>query len=65
MLMATVNGIGRVRPFALHPFQIGKAWAIHMLVEHTQRNQGLVGAEFREGQFQFALLGIHRDAVAA
>ena len=59
MHTTALDGIGRLRPLALHPFEIGEPRAILELVDHARRQIGLVRAQWRRREWKLGLF-IHR-----
>ena len=55
--VAALDGVAGVVPLPLDPFQVGESRAIGELVDHAGRQQRHVPGHFREGEFQFLLLG--------
>jgi hypothetical protein len=43
--VAAFDRVGRIRPFALYPFEVGQARAIGILVDHAGRQQGDAGGQ--------------------
>jgi hypothetical protein len=53
---APFDSIGRLRPFPLHPFEIGEPRAILELIDHPRRQVRLIRAERRGREGEFGLL---------
>lgn len=56
---AALDRVGRLRPVALHPFEISPPRAILELVDHARRQIGLVRAQRRGPQGKLGLV-VHR-----
>ena len=56
VLDRTVHGVGAVREFALHPFQVRETRTIDILVDHAHRNERCFRGKLGKGQRKFALL---------
>jgi len=59
MHAAPLDGIGRLRPLPLDPFEIGQPRALLKLVDHPRRHIGLVVPERQRRQGQLRL-EVHR-----
>ena len=57
MRMGARDGIGTLRPLSLHPFEIGEARAVDVLVHHARGQKRRVFGEGRRFKREFALLG--------
>ena len=57
MRMSAPDGIGALRPLALHPFEIGKTRAVDVLVDHACGQKRCILGEGWRFERQLALLG--------